>query len=1012
MSNKNCFSLLVALIFTFQITAQQSATYTSNLVDYQKALSLYNNQQYLAAQSLFGSIKKTSKENILQSDCTYFIANCAVRLNQQNADQLVEDFVKEYPTSTKRNSAFVDVGDYYFENSKYAYARKWYDKVDENALSKSEKDKFYFNNGYSAFSSKQFNDAKKYLSKVENSQEFGSQAKYFMGFMAYEGDDYNAANEYFEQVSDQERYKEKLSYYQADLNFKLGNFEKAIELAKARLDTSDQEEISELSKIIGESYFNLEKYAEAIPYLKAYQGKKEKRDKTGKWNNTDYYQLGYAYYKQKDYEKAISEFNKIVGGNNSIAQNAYYHLGESYINLDKKQEALNAFRNASEMDFDLKIQEDSWLNYAKISYEIGNPYQSAPQVLAAYLDKYPNTTYKEEIETLLIDSYITSKNYKEALKLLENKKSFENKVAYQKVAFYRGLELYNENNYQEARLLFEASLKEPRDSNYTARATFWKAETDYNLTNYDDALIGLKQFQQESSVISTPEIENLDYNLGYTYFKLKNYEQAINYFNQFTSKKREDKVRLNDAYLRLGDGYFVSSNYKNAVDAYDNALKLNILDSDYPAFQKAISIGYSGQSSKKIKALEQFISDYPNSKLRDDAMYELGNSFVKTNEINKAVAIYNRLNDEYRTSPFVSKALLRQGLVYYNNNENESALNKFKKVASDFPGSTEAVQAVSTAKLIYIDMGRVDDYAKWVKTLDYVEVTDSELDNATYQAAEKQYLDNNTDKAIKQFNGYLNEFPNGLHVLQAHFYVAQLYYKKDLLENAVPHYKFIVGASQSEYSEEALTRLSQFYLENKNWNQAIVLLLRLETEANFPQNVVFAQSNLMKAYYQLENYDKAFNYSDKVLASSKIDNKIKSDAHVIIARSAIKTGDEAKAKTAYNQVEKFSTGETAAESLYYNAYFKNKEGKFEISNQTVQKLAKDYFGYKYYSAKGLVLMAKNYDALKDAFQATYILESVIQNFSEFDDVVLEATNELRRIKNEEAKTNSSIQSED
>ena len=40
--------------------------------------------------------------------------------------------------------------------------------------------------------------------------------------------------------------------------FKLGKFEKAIELAKDRLETSDDAEVSELSKIIGESYFNLE----------------------------------------------------------------------------------------------------------------------------------------------------------------------------------------------------------------------------------------------------------------------------------------------------------------------------------------------------------------------------------------------------------------------------------------------------------------------------------------------------------------------------------------------------------------------------------------------------------------------------------------------------------------------------------------------------------------------------------------------------------------------------------
>lgn len=1006
MTLKIIVKLVLALFLSYQINAQESTTYTSNLVDYQKALSLYNNQQYLAAQSMFRHVKKEADEEIIQSNCAYYIANCAVRLNQQNADGLVEKFVEEYPTSTKRNTAFMDVGDYYFENSKYAYAKKWYDKVNENALSRKERDKFYFNNGYAAFSTKNYKEAKTYLSRVENSQEYGSQSKYYIGFMAYENDDYDKANEYFDQVSDQERYQEKLSYYQADLNFKLGNFEKAIELAKERLDSSDDAEVSELSKIIGESYFNLKQYKEAIPYLKAYKGKH------GKWNNTDFYQLGYAYYKQQDYEKAISEFNKIIGGSNAIAQNAYYHLGESYINVGKKQEALNAFKNASEMDFDLKIQEDAWLNYAKISYEIGNSYQPTPQVLAGYLEKYPNSGYKEEIETLLIDSYITSKNYKEALKLLEGKRSFENKVAYQKVAFYRGIELYNEGQFLEAVTLFDASLKEPRDPIYTARATFWKAESDYNVTNYDDALVGFKQFEQLPNASSTPEMENIDYNIAYTYFKQKNYTKATEHFNAFIKTKRDDKVRLNDAYLRLGDGYFVSSDYRNAINAYEKAIDLSAIDSDYPFFQKAISVGYLGNASKKISELETFIRQYPDSKLRDDALYELGNSYVKANDTNKALEAYDRLNSEYRMSSFVPKSLLRQGLVYYNGGQNEQALTKFKKVATDYPSTPEAKQAVSTARLIYIDLGRVNEYASWVRTLDYVEVTDADLDNTTYEAAEKQYLDNNTDKAIKQFNGYLNQFPNGIHALQSHFYLAQLYYKKDLKDNAAPHYKYVVEASQSEFTEEALSRLSQHYLESKNWYDAMPLLKRLEQEANFPQNVIFAQSNLMKANYQLNKYDEATAYAEKVLTNSKIDNKIKSDAYIIIARSAIKLGDENKAKTYYAKVEGVASGETAAEALYYNAYFKHKAGSYEASNTTVQKLAKDYSGYKYYSAKGLVLMAKNFDALGDAFQATYILESVIKNFQEFDDVIDEAKTELRRIKSEEAKTNSSVQQQD
>ena len=995
--------LLLAGCWSF-IIAQQSAVYTNEYVDFQKALTLYNNQQYLASQSLFETIRRNIDDEAIESDCAYYIANCAVRLNQQNADQLVENFVEEYPTSTKRNTAYVDVGDYYFENAKYAYARKWYEKVDEDALARKERSKFYFQNGYAAFSVKDYTDAKKYLSRVENNAQYGSQAKYYIGFMAYEGDDYEQANQYFDQVSEEEKYKEKLSYYQADLNFKLGNFEKAIELAKEQLPTSDANEVSELNKIIGESYFNLEKYSDAIPYLTQYKGKK------GKWNNTDYYQLGYAYYKQGDYEKAIGEFNKIVDGNNSVAQNAYYHLGESYVNLDKKQEALNAFRNASQMDFDLKIQEDAWLNYAKISYEIGNPYQSVPQVLTSYLDKYPKTQYLEEIEELLIDSYITSKNYGEAMKLLQGKKSFESKQAFQKVAFYRGIELYNEGKYQEAREMFSKSIKEPIDPVFVSRATYWKAETDYNLSNFEEALIGYKQFEQESA--STSEKNNLDYNIAYTYFKLKNYARAADYFNQFLSKNADDRVRRNDAYLRLGDANFAVSNYNTAITAYEKAITIGEIDPDYAYFQKAMSYGFSGNNSRKNQELETFVKNQKKSKFRDDAIFELGNSYVKSGDTSKALQMYNLLQSDYPASAFVPNTMLREGLVYYNQGNNDSALSKFKTVAQKYPGTADANQAVSTARLIYIDEGRVDEYADWVKTLDYIEVTDADLDNTTYESAEKQYLENKPDNAIKLFNGYLNQFPRGLHALQSHFYLAQLYFQKGLTENAASHYDYVTKAPQSEFSEEALSRLSQIYLEQKDWNKAVPALERLEEEAQIPQNIVFAQSNLMKTNYQLEKYNQAVSYAEKVLSNATIDNKIKSDAHVIIARSAIKVEDESKAKQAYAEVEKVASGELMAEALYYNAYFKNQEGNYEASNTTVQKLAKDYSSYKYYSAKGLILMAKNYYALGDAFQATYILQSVIDNFTEFNDVVSEAQAELETIKEKEAKTNSSVQNQD
>ena len=56
-------------------------------------------------------------------------------------------------------------------------------------------------------------------------------------------------------------------------------------------------------------------------------------------------------------------------------------------------------------------------------------------------------------------------------------------------------------------------------------------------------------------------------------------------------------------------------------------------------------------------------------------------------------------------------------------------------------------------------------------------------------------------------------------------------------------------------------------------------------------------------------------------------------------------------------------------------------------------------------------MAKNFYALKDAYQATYILESVITNFVEYPEVVEEAKSELAIIKAAEAKTNASVETD-
>jgi TolA-binding protein len=1004
MRLRELISLVAVLCWTL-LPAQQTAVYTDPLVDYHKAVELFQNKQYLAAQNLFSNLEQTTSDENMRAECAYYVANCAVRLNQQNADALVERFVNDYPNSIRRNEAYLEVADYYFVNGKYAYSRKWYERVDPDDLSPKARERFDFNNGYALFSGKQMEEARNYFERVSTSQEYGSQAKYYLGYIAYQQEDYDNANIYFQQVSGIDRYAEGMSYFQADMNFKLGNFQQAIDLALEQLDAADARERSELSKIIGESYFNLEQYAEAIPYLTDYKGK------GGRWSNTDYYQLGYAHYRQKDYASAIAEFNKIVDGRNEVAQNAYYHLAESYLKLDRKQEALNAFKNASEMDFKPEIQQDAAFNYAKLSYEIGNSYQSVPEVIQGFLEQYPDHPQQLEMEGLLVDSYISSRNYQAALEILEDRPRAAERQVLQKVAFLRGVELFNEGNFSEARALFDRSLEADDSGVVAVRATYWAAECDYLKGDFEAALKGYEKFSSMAASVSVPESKTIDYNQGYAYFKLQNYSAATNAFQSFIGGGDDNVELVRDAHVRLGDSHFVGSAYQQAITHYGKAIDLGAPDSDYATFQRAISQGFLGETATKISVLSAFGRDYPRSIYRDDALYELGNTYVSLDQTSEAITAYDGLLRQLPGSSYVPKTLLKKALIFENQGDSRQALSLFKRVANDFPGSEESLEAVASAKLIYIDLGEVDQYAEWVRNLDFVDIADAELEEAAYKAAEQPYLQGRSQEAMERFTAYLEQFPNGQQSLKVNFYLAQLYYGEGDKSTSRPYYQQVVERQRSEFTEQSLARLGEIYLGESDYQGALPYLIRLEAEADFPQNVIFARTNAMKAYYETAQYEQAVEYAEKVLESPKIDRQIKADAQVIIARSAMETEDWTRARTAYTEVLKVAQGKLAAEALYRLAYFKHLDREYEASNQDIQRLASEYSGYKEYGARGLILMARNFYALEDSFQATYILESVIANFEEFPEIVEEASTELKVIKAAEAKTNSSVDTE-
>lgn len=986
--------------------AQQTVANATDLKVFNNALNLYNTKAYAAAQKTFAQVSNlASIGSNLKADASYYEAMCAVKLNEPDADKKVLTFVEEHPNSNKKNAAFFNVANYYFANKRAAYALKWFQKVNIDELSNENRKELNFRMGYSFLVTENLNLAKERFLPLINDAKYGNDARYYYGFISYKLEDYGIAESTLKEIADNDSYRAEISYYLLDISFKAGKFNRCIKVGLELLQTIDRKQKSDVSKIIGESYFNLEKYAESIPYLKAYKGKK------GKWNNTDYYQLGYAYYKQNDFENAINNFNKIIDEKNAVSQNAYYHLGECYMNLEKKSEALNAFKSASEMNFNKNIQEDAALNYAKLSYESGNPFKPVSEVLQDYLKKYPKSKAYQEINELVISSFLNQQDYKGALAFLSEKKSKENTTLTFEVSLYRGIQLFNENNYKEA-LPFFTTAKQSTIDEVQLRAKYWEAETIYRLNNFKDALQKFITLNTTLQSNRKDDFKLIDYNIGYSYFKLKNYEKAAPSFSKFLELDSIADPYKYDALIRLGDSYFATTNYRKAIDTYKKVTENFGLGADYAEYQIGMSYGFIDDNEAKITTLKNVINNYQISNLKDDALYQLGNTYVKLKDSKNANIAYERLIEKHPKSVFVSRTLLRQGLLYFNENKNMQSLMKYKDVAARFPNSPDALEAVANARNVYIDEGNLEDYVNWTSTLKFVNISNSELDNTTFAVAEKKYLESKKgEEIIESLQTYIRKFPKGKHILKVNYYLADVFFKVKEFKSAIPYYEFIINDDPSEFTEDSLNKLAQIYLEQGEFNNALPLLDRLEQEAYVTENILFAQSNLMKGYYETEAYDFAIEYAKKLLQKDKLDITVENDAKTIIARSAIKTEDFSTAEEYYTTIEETANDELKAEALYYNAYFKNQQKEYEESNKTVQKLIAKYATYKYWGVKSYVIMGKNYYGLNDVYQATFVLENVIKNFKEFEDIIEEAKQELNRIKENEAKTNNSVNPE-
>ena len=158
----------------------------------------------------------SSEEDLL--DISYFQMVTSLRLNEPGAVDLIENFNLDYPNNHIIKNVYFDLANYFFNNEKYSYAQKWFNKIKATDVPKPSLPIYYFNKGYTLFNKKNYQQAKLLLEKVKFNPKYESDAHYYLGHIAYQLEDYKGASSSFNRVSKSEQ-REDLGYFSSGDEF-------------------------------------------------------------------------------------------------------------------------------------------------------------------------------------------------------------------------------------------------------------------------------------------------------------------------------------------------------------------------------------------------------------------------------------------------------------------------------------------------------------------------------------------------------------------------------------------------------------------------------------------------------------------------------------------------------------------------------------------------------------------------------------------------------------------------
>ncbi|PWH82928.1 tetratricopeptide repeat protein [Brumimicrobium oceani] len=1004
------FIFLVSILLSAVVWSQSTEKYSGDYADFYRAEELFEKEQYSAAREVFTTFLEgfSDPQDPQYIKARYYVGISALELYNTDAVKILMEFNNEYPESIYKNGIYFKIGEHFYQRKKYKDAREWLYKTDPTQIDTAQVAAYHFKLGYSNFQLSDYTAARnEFFDIKDGNSSYSAPALYYYSHIAYKNKTYSEALVGFLKLRENPTFKDEVSYYLTQIYYLLGDYEKVTEFAPnfSAEENGIANNSAEMNLLIGDAYYKVEKFDEAVAYLEDYSNRKPmSRDQS--------YALGYAYFKSNNYEKAIRLFDRVSRTEDKLGQTSFYHIAQAYLYKEELNYARTAFRSAAGLNFDPIVQEDALYNYAVLSYKLDyNPYNEAIKAFELFLTEFPNSERKEDVYSYLVNVYSSTKNYAEALKSLERipNLNIKLKTAYQVVSYNMGIEKYERGDFPGCISALKGVAKYDVDPMITGKAKFWEADAHYMMKEWS---LSLQEFREFLNVPGMNDVElkqSAYYNIAYIYFEQEDWTQAIQAFRTFTQLNDiQNENKLADAFARIGDCYYTKEDpdFQKSAMNYEKALSYKIAKKDHYLY--SLSKVYKlipGKRAEQISTLNRILKDFPKSSFVIPAKFDIAMSYKNGGNYDNALINFEHIVNNYPDNILVKDALIEIADIKFKQEKYQESESYFRRVLSEFtlddPTCKRATQGIVD---VYRATRRQDKIVGLSKEYACADISEDDEEIFFYETASELYVNENYDEAIPELNKYLNRYPNGRFTVQLLSYLADIYYQRSEEELAITYYENIINRPNSAFTEEALVRTSKLLYNNEEYSRALPHYEKLESLASKAQIVFNTRVGLMRTNFILENFAKAAIAANKVLQDELLDDKeIRIEGNYIAGMSMFEIKEYQKSLPFLRWTADNTGKVRGTEALYTLTYANYHLEDYAKAEQLHNELLQRKPAYDYWIAKSLILQTRVFMMKDDLFQAEQTIDLVIKNYpNQNDGVLIEADkvkSELMQLKN-------------